>query len=97
MSAPEDHDHDRKRGQNYHPREYDRRRNHELSDRQMNELAERIAAITAPMAAKMAKQLVLDEIAITVGKGIISKLAYAVGLAFIAVALWLAGTGHIKP
>lgn len=63
----------------------------------MDELAHRIAKMTAPMAAELAKKLVLDDLAATVGRGIISKLAWAVGIAFIAVALWLAGTGHIKP
>lgn len=76
----------------------DRRKDtYDLNERQMQRLAEKIADIVAPKAALMAKQLVLDEIAITVGRGIISRLAWAVGLAFIAVALWLAGTGHIKP
>ncbi len=92
-----EHNDDRDRDADYW-RWNDRRRNtYDLEEQHMEKFADRIAEKVAPKAAAIAKQLVLDEIAMTVGRGIISRVSWAVGLAFIAVALWLAGTGHIKP
>lgn len=72
---------------------HDRRQYHELSERQMDRLAEKIAKLAAPIA----KQLVIDEFAMTIGKSVVAKIAWIIGITFIALATWLATKGYIKP
>lgn len=64
----------------------------EIQDYVDNRIDARMEAI-AELAAKKA----LDHVYAEVGRGILRKLTWLVGVAVIALLSWLAGAGYVKP
>jgi hypothetical protein len=67
----------------------DRRKFHNLTDEQLEQIAAR--------AAEIAIERMTSEVYQAVGKTILHKLAYVVGAAAIGVSVWAASKGWIKP
>lgn len=60
-----------------------------LSEEQLEQIIE--------MAAERAAQKVFDQVALTVGWKVLKGASYVIGIAVLALAVWLAGAGHLKP
>jgi hypothetical protein len=59
-----------------------------LTEEQIDEIAER--------AAEKAVTKVIDHFYAEVGKGVVRKVLWVIGVGSIALFVWLAGSGHIK-
>jgi hypothetical protein len=59
-----------------------------LTEEQIDEIAER--------AAEKAVEKVIEHFYAEVGKGVVRKAMWIVGIAAVALFAWLAGSGHIK-
>jgi tetrahydromethanopterin S-methyltransferase subunit G len=60
-----------------------------LTEAQLDEIAEK--------AAERAVEKVFARIYQEVGKGVVRKALYVIGMAVVVLAAWLAGAGHLKP
>lgn len=62
----------------------ERRQFPQLSDEQIERIAERAAEVA------------LEKVYTSIGKSVVSKFLWMVGAATLAVAAWLNGSGHLK-
>jgi hypothetical protein len=55
-----------------------------LTDEQIEHIVERVT------------ERVIENVYISVGKGVVKKAFYIIGLSVLALVTWLAGAGHLK-
>jgi hypothetical protein len=61
----------------------------------MDKLDDEMIHAIAEKAAELAVEKVMNKLYEEVGRSILSKITWGIGIVFISAALWLAGNGHL--